>query len=106
MSDSEERILTCVKLGGERPGIRRQPFKTELGEYIYANVSQEAWEEWLTESVRYINTYRIDLASREGTEFLLKQLRIWLGLEDGEQAATAWTPPSEDSSGAESDESA
>ena len=93
MSDSEERIVTCVKLGGERSGIRRQPFNNELGEYIYANLSQEAWEEWLTESVRYINTYRIDLASREGTEFLLKQLRIWLGLEDGEQAATAWTPP-------------
>jgi len=50
---------------------------------------------WLQESVRYINTYRVDLSSREGAEFMLKQLRIWLGLEEGDQAATAWTPPTE-----------
>jgi Fe-S cluster biosynthesis and repair protein YggX len=104
MTDTEERIVTCIKLGGERPGIRKQPFNNELGEYIFANLSQEGWEEWLTESVRYINTYRIDLASREGTEFLLKQLRIWLGMEDGEQAATAWTPPEEEAGAAASPE--
>jgi hypothetical protein len=26
---------------------------------------------------------------------MLKQLRIWLGLEEGDLAATAWTPPTE-----------
>ena len=59
-------------------------------------VSKEAWDLWLQESVRYINTDRVDLSSREGTEFMLKQLRIWLGLEDGELAQTAWVPPKEE----------
>jgi Fe-S cluster biosynthesis and repair protein YggX len=66
-----------------------------LGQLIYEKVSKEAWDQWLQESVRYINTYRVDLSSREGTEFMMKQLKIWLGLEHGEQAATAWTPPEE-----------
>jgi len=81
----------------------RQPFPTEFGAFLYENLSQQAWGLWLTESVRYINTYRVDLASKEGTDFLLKQMRIWLGLEEGEQVATAWTPPDDatDSDGSE-----
>ena len=46
--------------------------------------------------MRIINTYRLDLSSREGTEFMLKQMKIWFGFEDGAIAATAWTPPSEE----------
>jgi Fe-S cluster biosynthesis and repair protein YggX len=90
------RIIHCVKLDQDLPGLARPPFPNELGKEIYERVSKEAWDQWLEESVRYINTYRVDLSSREGTEFLMKQLRIWLGLDQGELAATAWTPPEED----------
>lgn len=89
------RLIQCIKLERELPGLARPPFPNEFGQLIYEKVSKEAWDLWLQESVRYINTYRVDLSSREGTEFMLKQLRIWLGLEDEEQAATAWTPPTE-----------
>jgi Fe-S cluster biosynthesis and repair protein YggX len=90
------RIIHCVKLDQDLPGLARPPFPNELGKEIYERVSKEAWDQWLEESVRYINTYRVDLSSREGTEFMMKQLRIWLGLDQGELAATAWTPPEED----------
>ncbi len=89
------RLVHCIKLDRELPGLARPPFPNELGQLIYEKLSKEAWDQWLQESVRYINTYRVDLSSREGTEFMMKQLRIWLGLEEGDQAATAWTPPSE-----------
>jgi len=89
------RLVHCIKLDRELPGLAKPPFPTELGQIIYERVSKEAWDLWLQESVRYINTYRVDLSSREGTEFMLTQLRIWLGLDEGEQAATAWSPPEE-----------
>ena len=89
------RLVHCIKLDRELPGLARAPFPNELGQLIYDKLSKEAWDQWLQESVRYINTYRVDLSSREGTEFMMNQLRIWLGLDEGEQAATAWTPPSE-----------
>ena len=89
------RLVHCIKLDRELPGLARAPFPNELGQLIYDKLSKEAWDQWLQESVRYINTYRVDLSSREGTEVMMNQLRIWLGLDDGEQAATAWTPPSE-----------
>ena len=90
------RTVHCIKLDRELPGLARPPFPNEVGQLVYEKVSKEAWDAWLQESVRYINTYRVDLSSKEGTEFMLKQLKIWFGLEDGELAATAWVPPSED----------
>lgn len=92
----ENRLVHCIKLKRELPGLARAPFPNELGQLIYEKVSKEAWDQWLQESVRYINTYRVDLSSREGTEFMIKQLRIWLGLEEGELAQTAWVPPKEE----------
>ena len=86
------RTIQCVKLGKELPALASAPYPTEFGQYILDNVSKDAWEQWIKESVRYINTYRLDLSSKDGTEFMLKQLKVWLGLEEGELAETAWTP--------------
>lgn len=89
------RLVHCVKLDKDLPGLLKPPFPNELGKQIFETVSKEAWDEWLKESVRYINTYRVDLSSKQGQEFMVKQLRVWLGLEEGQLAATAWTPPKE-----------
>jgi Fe-S cluster biosynthesis and repair protein YggX len=90
------RLVECVKLKQKLPGLAKPPFPTPLGKEIFDNVSKEAWDLWLQESVRFINTYRVDLSSKEGAEFMIKQLRVWLGLESGELAATAWTAPAAD----------
>jgi Fe-S cluster biosynthesis and repair protein YggX len=90
---SEERMVQCRKLGKLLPGLSKPPFKNELGRRLYEEVSKEAWDQWLKESVRYINTYRVDLGSREGQEFMMKQTAIFFGYEEGDLAATAWTPP-------------
>ena len=76
----------------ELPGLDRAPFRNELGQRIYNEVSKEAWQGWLTASVKYINTYRIDLASPEGQKFMAKQCAIFFGFEEGDLATTAWTP--------------
>jgi len=89
------RLVHCIKLDKELPGLKRPPFPNEVGQLVFEKVSKEAWDMWLQESVRYINTYRVDLSSREGTDFMMKQLKIWLGMEEGDLAATAWTPPEE-----------
>ena len=90
---SEQRMVHCRKLGKELPGLSRPPYKNELGKRIYEEVSKEAWEGWLKESVRFINTYRVDLASAEGQQFMMKQTAVYFGFEEGDLAATAWTPP-------------
>ena len=95
---NEPRMVKCMKLGKELPGMPFKPFPNEFGQEIYDNVSMEAWQMWLAESPRYINTYRVDLQSTEGQEFLRNQMRVFFGFEEGELAETAWVPegPSQD----------
>jgi len=96
MSEPETaRLVDCIKLGERLPGLAKPPFPTPFGQEIYEKVSKQAWDLWLKESVRYINTYRVDLSSKEGAQFMVKQMRIWLGMEEGDLAATAWTAPSD-----------
>jgi Fe-S cluster biosynthesis and repair protein YggX len=89
----EQRMVNCRKLGKLLPGMRRQPYKNDLGKRIYEEISQEAWDMWLKDSVKFINTYRVDLASTEGQKFMLNQAAVYFGFEEGNLADTAWTPP-------------
>jgi Fe-S cluster biosynthesis and repair protein YggX len=91
---AEVRIVHCRKLGKDLPGLTRPPYKNELGQKIFAEVSKEAWDQWLKDSVKYINTYRLDLASPEGQKFMLKQASIYFGFEEGNLADTAYVPSS------------
>jgi Fe-S cluster biosynthesis and repair protein YggX len=87
-----DRIVHCVKLGKDLPGLARPPYKNELGKKLFDNVSKEAWDMWLKDSVKYINTYRVDLASPEGQKFMFKQCAVYFGFEQGELAETAFIP--------------
>ena len=89
-----DRIVHCRLLKQDLPGLARPPYKNELGKRIYEEVSKEAWDRWLKDSVKYINTYRLDLASPEGQKFMLKQAAIYFGFEEGDLAPTAFTPQS------------
>ena len=87
-----DRIVHCKKLDKDLPGLDRPPYKNELGKQIYEAVSKEAWAMWLKDSVKFINTYRLDLASPEGQKFMLKQAAIYFGFEEGDLAQTAFVP--------------
>ena len=89
-----ERIVHCRLLKKDLPGLDRVPYKNELGQKIYNEVSKEAWAQWLKDSVKYINTYRVDLASPEGQKFMLKQAAVYFGFEQGDLAETAFSPRS------------
>jgi Fe-S cluster biosynthesis and repair protein YggX len=67
------RIVKCVKLGQELPGIAYRPFNNELGQRIFDNVSQQAWMQWIEFSKRIVNEYRLDLGSPTGQKLLFEQ---------------------------------
>lgn len=90
-----ERLVHCVKLGKELPGLSRPPYRNDLGQRIFDNVSKEGWQQWLADSVKFVNTYRVDLASPEGQKFMFKQCSVYFNFEQGEIAQTAWVAPVE-----------
>jgi Fe-S cluster biosynthesis and repair protein YggX len=54
------RMVNCVKLGKELPGLDRAPWKGELGQRIYDNVSKEAWRTWVEHSKMLMNEFRLN----------------------------------------------
>src|SRR5215831_19060340 len=64
------RMVKCVKLGRELPGLNEPPFDTELGQKIYENVSAEAWKMWAEHSKMLLNEYRLQPWKPEAQQFL------------------------------------
>ncbi|MBV8809943.1 MAG: oxidative damage protection protein [Acidobacteriaceae bacterium] len=70
-----ERIVHCVKLHKDLPGLDEVPFDGHpLGKRIYDNVSKEAWRMWVEHMKMIMNEYRLNLGTPEAQEFLLKQM--------------------------------
>src|ERR1700683_1354970 len=67
------RRVMWVKLGREEEGLDRPPVKNDLGKRLFEQVSKPAWREWLEHSKKLINEYRIDLISKEGFAFMMKE---------------------------------
>ena len=53
------RYVNCVKLGTEEEGLDSLPFPGVKGQYIYDNVSQKAWKEWISMQTMLINENRL-----------------------------------------------
>jgi len=86
------RIVHCKKLDKDLPGLPFKPFNDEMGQKIYDEISMEAWQMWLRDSVKYVNTYRLDLTDKSAQAFMRKQMAVYFGFEQGDLADTAWTP--------------
>jgi len=67
------RLVNCVKLQRELPGLPYKPFDDELGQRLYDKVSLEAWKMWLEHSKMIVNEYRLDLTSKKAHEILREQ---------------------------------
>jgi Fe-S cluster biosynthesis and repair protein YggX len=86
-------MVHCAKLNKELPAMIYKPFQDELGEKILAEVSQDAWDQWLEHSKMLVNEYRLDLTSEKAHNTLKEQCRAFLF--DGEAQTVADYVPEE-----------
>lgn len=85
------RTVTCALLGGERPGLERQPYPGELGKRIFEQVSQEAWQQWLAHQTMLINEYRLVPIEPKDRKFLEDEMQKYF-FEGGSQAPSEFVP--------------
>ncbi len=64
------RKVYCVKLNKEADGLNAVTYPGELGKRIYEQVSQEAWQMWLSHQTMLINEYRLTPIEPKAREFL------------------------------------
>ena len=72
--DSKPRMVFCVKLREELPGLDAPPWPGPIGERIYAEVSAKAWKMWEDRQKMILNEYRIMPWQKEGQELILKHM--------------------------------
>jgi Fe-S cluster biosynthesis and repair protein YggX len=64
------RIVYCQVLKREAEGLEAPPHPGELGQRIYENVSQEAWQTWLERLTTILNENRISTADPESISLI------------------------------------
>ena len=86
-----DRMVQCVKFGKELPGLDETPFDGELGQRIYENVSKDAWAMWAEHLKMIINEYRLNPATLEAQELIIKQMEDFF-FGSGGQAPPEYEP--------------
>jgi Fe-S cluster biosynthesis and repair protein YggX len=86
-----ERMVKCVKLGKELPGLDEPPWVGELGQRIFENVSKDAWKLWLDHLRMIINEYRLSPAQKEHQQIIAQQMeKFFFG--EGAQLPPGYVP--------------
>lgn len=93
------RMVQCVKLGRELPGLEKPPFPGELGQRIYDNISQQGWELWNDQAKLLINHYGLNMGDPDARATLRREMEEFFF---GEHATMpeGWAPPSSKGGGA------
>ena len=78
------RTVKCLKLNQELPGLAKPPFPGELGQFIYDNISEQAWLMWKDDiQIKVINEYRLNMGEKNDYNMLIEQMQLFLNLKDG-----------------------
>lgn len=68
------RTVNCIKLGREAEGLDTPPFPGQLGQRLFANVSKEAWQQWIRLQTMIVNENRLNLADSKHRKYLQEQI--------------------------------
>jgi Fe-S cluster biosynthesis and repair protein YggX len=72
------QMVFCQKLQKQAPGLNAPPYPGELGAKIFANISQEAWQQWLSHQTLLINENRLSLVDPKARKYLATQMEAFL----------------------------
>jgi len=68
------RMVKCVKLGRELPGLTEKTWPGALGDRVYEHVSAEAWQLWEERMKMILNEYRLMPWQKEAQDLVAKHM--------------------------------
>lgn len=86
------RMVKCVKLGCELPGLDRIPWKGDLGQRIYDHVSKDAWRMWVDHSKMLLNEYRLNPLDPRAQQIMEEQMELFF-FGEGAKLPESYVPP-------------
>lgn len=72
------RMIFCQKLKKQAEGLQHLPYPGPLGQKIFDNISQEAWDLWLARQIMFINEYRLSLLEPSAKKMLKEEMERFL----------------------------
>jgi len=72
------RMVHCLFLDQQAPGLERPPLPGALGQRIYEQISQLAWRQWLSHQTMLINEKRLSPINPEHRRYLEQQAEAFL----------------------------
>ena len=88
------RMVQCVFLKSEAPGLERPTYPGELGKRIWENVSKEGWAKWLSHQTMLMNEYRLTPVDPKARKFLEAEMeKFFFG--GGSDKPKEFKPPAE-----------
>ena len=88
------RMVICRKYKKEMEGLAQPPFPGAKGQALYADVSKQAWQEWLAHQTMLINEKHLNLMDMTARTYLGEQMDKFLS-GDNYDAAEGYVPPSD-----------
>jgi len=88
------RMVHCVYLKRESPGLERAPYPGALGQRVFESISKEAWARWVHHQTMLINEYRLTPIEPKARKFLESEMEKFL-FGAGSQAPEGYRPPEE-----------
>ena len=89
-----ERLVHCVKLKQELPGLEAPPIPGPLGKRIYENVSAQGWKLFEEHFIMVTNELRLDLMDEGTNQIFFDQIDSFL-FKDDAKPPEGYVPPSE-----------
>ena len=68
------RMVNCIKLGKEAPGLVSPTYPGDLGKRIFEQVSQEGWTAWVSHQTMLMNEYRLTPINPKDRKFLEEEM--------------------------------
>jgi len=89
------RMVKCVVLNTEAPGLSRVPYPGELGKRIFDSVSAEGWTKWIERQTMIINENGLSTVDPTSLQLLEKHMLGFL-FKEGDLGAEpeGFRPPS------------
>ena len=74
VGNTSGRLVHCMKLQKELPGLDEPPWPGELGQRIYENISAQAWKMWEDRMKMILNEYRLMPWQKEAQDLVAKHM--------------------------------
>ncbi len=88
------REVFCARLQRQAEGLDYAPWPGALGERIHAEISKQAWSEWLAHQTMLLNENRLSAIDPKARAFLATEMEKFL-FAGGAEKPAGFTPEAE-----------